>query len=79
MYDSTRNFTPQRYTVFGGAYVQEQHSDAADRHLPPSDIGKVIESLRASMFDELMKSLRSTLLIRRQGARFGIGLRPRDK
>ena len=79
MYDSTRNFIPQRYTVFGGAYVQEQHSDAADRHLPPSDIGKVIESLRASMFDELMKSLRSTLLIRRQGARFGIGLRPRDK
>ena len=79
MHDSSRNFSPQRYTVFGGVYVQEQHSDAADRHLPPSEIGKVIESLRASMFDELMKSLRSTLLIRRQGARFGIGLHPRDK
>jgi len=58
--------TTQPYTVFGGAYVQEQHSDAADRHLPPSDIGKVIESLKASMFKELMKSLRSTLYLGRQ-------------
>ena len=79
MYDTTQNLTPQRYTVFGGAYVHEQHSDAADRHLPPSDIGKVIESLKASMINELMKSLRSTLFIRRQGARSGIDLHPRDK
>ena len=79
MHDTTQNFSPQRYSVFGGVYIQEQHSDAADRHLPASDIGKVIESLKASMFNELMKSLRSTLLIRRQGARFGAGLRPRDK
>jgi hypothetical protein len=67
MYDTTQNFTPQPHTVFRGVYVQEQHSDAEDRPLPPSDIGKVIESLKASMFVELMKSLRSTLLIRRQG------------
>ena len=67
MYDTTQNFTPQSYTVFGGVYVQEQHSDAEDHHLPPSDIGKVIGFLKASMFIELMKSLRSTLLIRRQG------------
>ena len=65
MYDTTQNLAPQRYTVFGGVYVQEQHSDVADRHLPRSDIGKVIESLKASMINELMKSLRSTLFIRR--------------
>ena len=63
MYDTTQNFTPQPHTVFSGVYV----SDAEDRHLPPSDIGNVIESLKASMFLELMKSLRSALLIRRQG------------
>jgi hypothetical protein len=79
MYDTTQNLTPQRYTVFGGAYVEEQHSDAADRHLPPSEIGKVIGSLTASMINELMKSMRSTLLIRRQGARSDTGLHPRDK
>jgi hypothetical protein len=67
MHDTTQIFTPQPHTVFGGVYVREQHSDVADRHLPPSDIGKVIESLKASMFYELMKSLRSTLLIPRQG------------
>jgi len=61
MYDTTQNFTPQPHTVFDGVCVQEQHSDAADRHLPPSDIGKVIDSLKASMLAELMKSLRSTL------------------
>jgi hypothetical protein len=67
MYDTTRKFTPQPHTVFGDIYVHEQHSDETDRHLPPSDIGKVIGSLKASMFIELMKSLRSTLLIPRQG------------
>jgi hypothetical protein len=67
MYDTTQNFTPQPYTVFGGDYVQEQHSDAADRYLASSDMGKVIESLTASMFYELMKSLRSALCIKRQG------------
>ena len=67
MHDTTQNFIPQPYTVFGGAYVQEQHSDVADRRLPPSDIGQVIEALKASMIHEMMKSLRSALLIRRQG------------
>jgi hypothetical protein len=67
MYDTTQKFTPQPHTVFGGVYVHEQHSDETDRHFPPSDIGKVIGSLKVSMLIELMKSLRSTLLIRRQG------------
>jgi hypothetical protein len=63
MYDTTQKITPP--TIFGDLFIQEQHSDAADRHLPPSDIGKVIESLQASMLYELLKSLRSALYIRR--------------
>jgi len=63
MYDTTQKFTPP--TIFGDLYIQEQHSDVADRKLPPSDIGKMVASLNASMLYELMKSLRSTLYIRR--------------
>jgi hypothetical protein len=66
MYDTTQKFTPQTHTVFGDFYVREQHNDAADHHLPPSDIDRVIKSLKASMFKEVMKSLRSTLGMRRQ-------------
>jgi hypothetical protein len=54
MYDTTQKFTPQTHTVFGDLYVQEQHKDAADHHLPPSDM------------DQVMKSLRSALGMRRQ-------------
>jgi hypothetical protein len=65
MYDTTQKFTASDHTVFGDLYVREQHNDAADRNLPPSDIGKVIVSLKASMLYELMKSLRSALYLRR--------------
>jgi hypothetical protein len=54
----------QLQTVFGGGYVLEQHSDAAHRYLPPSVVGEGFESLTASMFDEVMKSLRSALSLR---------------
>jgi hypothetical protein len=67
MDDTTQNFNPQPHTVFGYLYVREQHNDAADRNLPPSDIGKVIVSLKVSMLYELMKSLRSALYVRRSG------------
>ena len=67
MDDTTQNFDPQPHTVFGYLYVREPHNDAADRNLPPSDIGKVIVSLKVSMLYELMKSLRSALYVRRSG------------
>ena len=54
-------FTPPNHTIFGDLYIQEKHRCAADRQLPPSDIGKVIGCLKASMFKEVMKSLRSAL------------------
>jgi len=65
MYDTTQNFNSQAQTVFGDLYVREQHNDAAGHNLPPSDIGKMIKSLNASMFQEVMKSLRSMLHLRR--------------
>jgi hypothetical protein len=64
--DTTQKVIPQPNTVFGDFYVREQHNDAADHHLPPSDVGRIIKSLKASMFEEVMKSLRHTLGLRRQ-------------
>lgn len=66
MNDSTHKVTPQMHTVFSDLYVREHHNDAADNHLPPSDVDQVIKSLKVSMFKEVMKSLRSALGIRGQ-------------
>jgi hypothetical protein len=66
MGDTTEKFTPPAHTVFGDFYVQEQHNDdAATRNLPPSDVDQVIKSLKASMFEEVLKTLRSALGMRR--------------
>jgi hypothetical protein len=66
MHDTTPKFTPHTHTVFGEFYVREQHNDTADQHLPPSEVDRVIKSLKASMFREVLKSLRSALATRRQ-------------
>jgi hypothetical protein len=50
--------THQVPTVFGGAFVVEQHAD--DEIWNPSS-SEIIDSLTASFFDEMMKSLRATL------------------
>jgi len=46
----------QLYTVFGGGYVLEQHSDDANRHFPQSaddkpviDFAEVLKTLRAAL------------------------------
>jgi hypothetical protein len=65
MHDTTQKITPPTHTVFGDFYVREQHSDAADPRLPPSSVDQVIKSLKTSMFEEVMKSLRSALGLRR--------------
>ena len=54
----------QIHTVFGGEYVAEQHADRMHWNLSSSDVSEVVESLTASMFDEVMKSLRSALSLR---------------
>ena len=54
----------QIITVFGGGYVAEQHRDATLWNLAPPDVNEGIKSLTASMFDEMMKSLRNALSLR---------------
>jgi hypothetical protein len=56
----------QVISLFGGSYVQEQHSDGACWNLAHPDVGQVVSSLRASMLDEVMKSLRSALSLRQR-------------
>jgi hypothetical protein len=52
-------------TVFGSGYVLEQHGDGAFWTPAPSDqVGGFIASLTTSMFDEILKSLRSALSLR---------------
>ena len=47
--------------IFGGGYVLEQHRDETLCNLAPSDVEEVLGSLTASMFSEMLKSLRSAL------------------
>ena len=51
----------QVFTPFGSGYVPIQHGDPADWNLATSDLGDVVEALRASMFSEVLKSLRAAL------------------
>jgi hypothetical protein len=52
--------TTQVFTPFGG-YIPEQRADGATSNLAPADVGHVVNALTVSMFDEVMKSLRSAL------------------
>ena len=55
----------QIQTVFGSGYVLEQHADNAFwSPAQPDQVGGVVASLTASMFDEILKSLRSALSLR---------------
>jgi hypothetical protein len=54
----------QIITVLGGEYVAERHGDAALWNLASRDVDEVIKSLTASMFGEVMKSLRGALSLR---------------
>ena len=54
----------QLHDIFGGSYVPEQHGDKLHWNLSSSDVGEVIDSLAASMFEEVMKSLRAALSLR---------------
>jgi hypothetical protein len=54
-------YSTQVYTLFGGGYVPEQHAERAHWNLVSPDVDRVVKSLKVSMFDEVMKSLRSAL------------------
>ena len=57
MNDSTQKFTAPNHTIFGELFIQEQHCDAANHHL----------LMNASMLEEVLKSLRAALYVRRSG------------
>ena len=54
------NITTQLPTVFGGEFVQEQHSDETHRYLPATGYGEP----PAIDFSAILKALRSALSLR---------------
>ena len=57
-YNNTHSFTPAN-TIFGGAYVPEQHGDKTHWNLGPADKHDFVADL-----DALLKILRSALSLR---------------
>jgi hypothetical protein len=55
--------TTQVISPFGSGYVPEQHGDPALSKFAALDVEEVVELLRASMFREVLKSLRGALSI----------------
>ncbi len=60
---TTRSFN-RLIDTFGSGYIAEQHGDKSHWNFSPTDVDEVVESLTASMFDEMMKSLRAALSLR---------------
>lgn len=57
-------YTNQVYSPFGGGYVYEQSLDETQRNIAAPEVGVVISALTVSMFEEILKSLRSSLCLR---------------
>ena len=56
--------TTQIVTPFGSGYVPMQHGEPTRWNLEPADLDDMVEALRASLFSEVLKSLRSALSLR---------------
>ena len=56
--------TTQIITPFGSGYVPMQHGEATRWNLAQADLDDAVDSLRASLFGELLKSLRSSLSVK---------------
>jgi hypothetical protein len=55
--------TTQIFTPFGSGYVPMQHNEPTSRNLP-ADLDDLVEALRASLFSEMLQSLRAALSLR---------------
>ena len=55
----TTQGSSQLHSIFGDGYVIEQRGDETQRHLPPSEKGKI-----ALDFSKLLKALRAALSLR---------------
>ena len=54
----------QIITPFGSGYVPEQHGEKALWNFVPADVDEVVDPTRASMFGEVLKSLRAALYLK---------------
>ena len=55
--------TTQIITPFGSGYVPMQHGEPTRWNLAKADLDDTVESLRASLFREVLKSLRAALFL----------------
>ena len=55
--------TTQIITPFGSGYVPMQHGEPTHWNLAKPDLDDTVESIRASFFSEVLKSLRTALFI----------------
>jgi hypothetical protein len=58
------NSTTQIVSPFGSGYVPMQHGEPTHWNLAKAELDDTLESLRASLFSEVLKSLRSALSLR---------------
>ena len=56
--------TTQIVTPFGSGYVPMQHGEPTRWNLAQADLDDMVEVLRASLFSEVLKSLRSALYLK---------------
>jgi hypothetical protein len=56
--------TTQVISPFGSGYVPMQHGEPTRWNLAQPDLDDTVESLKASFFSEVLKSLRSSLSLR---------------
>ena len=55
--------TTQFITPFGSGYVPMQYGEPTRWNLAQAELDDTVESLRASLFSEVLKSLRSALFL----------------
>ena len=58
------NSTTQIITPFGSGYVPMQHGEPTRWNLAKADLDNTVESLKTSLFREVLKSLRSALYLK---------------
>ena len=58
------NSTTQIVTPFGSGYVPMHHGEPIRWNLAQADLDDTVESLRASLLSEVLKSLRSALSLK---------------
>ena len=56
--------TTQIITPFGSGYVPKQHGEPTRWNFVQADLDETVESLRVSLFSEVLKSLRSALFLK---------------